>query len=180
MAQRGGRRRRSIDRGAAGVSIPGGRWGRRRVRVEECAATLRAEIVYDQMIREGSAFAPGSRATLSWTPHKDGFDWTIEAEVVRNAVWRRGRVFLRCRQCRQRATRLYVPVVSAEPRCRRCWGLSYVSRSWAYKACGIFAYLGPLAYVTTYERRRERRRQSRLRFAQRRLISAQPIPPERS
>jgi hypothetical protein len=71
------------------VSVSSGRRGPRRARVEQCV-TLAAELVYHQMVRDGSAFGPGSRATLTWTPNGSKLSCTIEAEVVANAVWRRG------------------------------------------------------------------------------------------
>jgi len=148
-----------------------GRWGRRRARVSQCAAILAAELVYDRMVCDGSTFGPGSQAMLSWTPQPgSGQSWDIRAELLPNAVWRRGRLFLRCPHCEQRATRLYVPIAALEPRCRRCWGLSYESQSWSYKATGAFAFLGPLAYATTLERKKERKRASRDRYDARRAL----------
>lgn len=168
MGRRGGRRRRYIKPGDVPVWVASGRWGPRRARVEECQA-LAAELVYHQMVCNGSTFGPGARATLTWTPNGSAVSWTVEVEIVANAVWRRGRLFLRCRHCRRRATRLYVPVADVEPRCRRCWGLSYETRSWSYKATGLLAALGPLAYVTTDARREKRREAARARYAVRRL-----------
>ena len=166
MARRGGYRlRRYVVPADVPAWISSGRWGPRRVRVERCV-TLRAELVYGQMICEGAHFAPGARATLSWKPH-GGIEtsWEITVEVLPNAVWRRGRLFLRCRHCDIRATRLYVPVEGLEPRCRRCWGLSYESQSWSYKASGFLGGLfGPVAYLTTSERRKERQRAARARY----------------
>jgi hypothetical protein len=49
-------------------------------------------------------------------------------EVRQNAVWRRGRVFLRCPRCQRCCTRLYLPLETLWLACRRCWGLTYVSR----------------------------------------------------
>ena len=111
---------------------------------------------------------------LSWTPQTDaGPSWDITAEVVANAVWRRGRLFFRCGPCQRRATRLYVPVVGLEPRCRRCWGLSYSSQSWSYKPTGVLGPLfGPVAYATTLRRRTQRQQASRDRYAARRAFLA--------
>jgi hypothetical protein len=145
-----------------------GRWGRRRARVHQCAAILGAELVYDKLLREGAPVAPGWCAELEWQPDGSGASWSVKAEVLPNAVWRHGRLFFQCSACRRRATRLFVPVVGDEPRCRRCWGLNYESQSWSYKATGAFAFLGPLAYERTDERRRERRRASRARYDARR------------
>ena len=105
-----------------------GRWGPRRVHVGQCAAILPAELVYERLICDRESFGPGSVLALSWAPEgASGRRWTLEAEILSNAVWRRGRLFFRCPRCERRATRLYVPVVGLEPRCRRCWGLNYES-----------------------------------------------------
>jgi hypothetical protein len=126
MRRRGGRRRRYIVPGEVPVWVSSGRWGPRRARVEQCVAVLPAELVYERLICEGSKVGPGWRSTLTWTPDVDtGTSWEIGAEVSANAVWRRGRLFLRCPQCEQRATRLYVPIAELQPRCRRCWGLMW-------------------------------------------------------
>lgn len=114
-----------------------------------CAAILAAELVYDKLLREGATLAPDWRAVLAWKPDRSDASWDIEAEVLANAVWRRGRLFFRCARCGRRATRLNVPVVGLEPRWWRCWGLSYESQSWSYKATGFLAALGPVAYATT-------------------------------
>lgn len=104
----------------------------RRARGEQCAS-LPAETVYHRMVCSGAAFGPGARQTLTWTPHpkESTSSWSVVAEVSANAVWRRGRLFFRCDRCGNRATRLYVPNIGREPRCRRCWGLSYRSQSWS-------------------------------------------------
>ena len=149
------RRRRYVNPDEVPNWVPGGRWGPRRARVEQCLA-LRAELVCHQALCEGEPLQPGSRLTLIWRPSESD-SWEIEAEPISNAVWRNGRLFLRCPGCGLRATRLYVPLRGLEPRCRRCWGLSCASRSWSYKAVGWFAFLGPIAYATTEERRRRRR-----------------------
>jgi hypothetical protein len=168
--RRGGRRaRRYIVPGVVPVWVSTGRWGPRRARVEQCV-TLRAELVYDQMIRDKETFGPGSRATLTWTPYRSDKPWDIRAEILANSVWRCGRIFLRCPRCERRATRLYVPVVNVEPRCRRCWGLSYESQSWSYRPRAHFfgRLFGPVAYSTTIARRRERREAARTRQRARR------------
>lgn len=131
--------------------------------------TLAAEMVYEKPICEGRAFGPGWRAGGTWKPHKDSErSWEIKMEVLANAVWRRGRLFLRCPHCERRAARLYVPVVNLEPRCRRCWGLSYESQAWSYKATGYLRFLGSVAYVTTSVRREQRQLSARERYAARR------------
>jgi hypothetical protein len=161
------RTRRYIVPGQVPVWIGGGRWGPRRVRTHECAAILRAETAYDLAYDSADA-APGRKAVVRWSVF--GRDCDIRAELVPNAIWRCGRLFLRCPHCGARATRLYMPRQSSEPRCRMCWGLSYASRSWSYKPTGIFgAILGPVAYATTMTRRDERRLAARARQKARRL-----------
>ena len=169
MAHRGGRRRRYVIPGEVPAWISSGRWGPRRARVEQCAR-ITAELVYAKLVCDGKSFGPGWRATLSWSPNgTDGHSWDVDAEVVANAVWRRGRLFFRCRHCARRATRLYVPVGGLEPRCRRCWGLNYESQSWSYKPTGILgAVFGPVAYATTAARRLERRAAAAIRYQARR------------
>jgi hypothetical protein len=169
--KRGGRRPRAVALSEMLVSSRG-RWGPRRARVEQCAATLAAELVYGRLVCDGPPFGPGRRGTLSWTPRAgSGQSWDITAEVLPNAVWRRGRLFFRCPHCERRATRLYVPVFGLEPRCRRCWGLGYVSQSWSYKPIGMLGrLLGPIAHATTDARRQARRRAARLRYDARRAF----------
>jgi hypothetical protein len=171
MAGRGGRRpRRYVIGDQVPVWVSSGRWGPRRVRVEQCV-TLTAEIVYHQALCAREPIGPGSRLTLTWRPHDSSFSWQIDAEVIPNAVWRCGRLFLRCCGCRSRATRLYVPLAGLEPRCRRCWGLSYESQSWSYHGGWLAGVLGPIAHATTFERRRERQEASRQRYTVRRSLT---------
>ncbi len=166
MARRGGRRPRRIVPGEVAAWVSSGRWGPKRARVEQCVAILTAEQVYDRLLRDGEPLSPGWIGGVGWTPNatKDR-QWEIEAEVRPNAVWRAGRLFLRCPRCSRRATRVYIPAVTADPRCRRCWGLNYSSQSWSYKPTGVFGrLLGPLAYATTFERRTQRKAASVARW----------------
>lgn len=168
MTRRGGRRRRYITpvRDAA-VWVSSGRWGPRRARVESCAVVHRAEVIYDDLIRRGDGFGPGWTGSMTVTVGGRR-EWTIGFELIANAVWRRGRLFLQCPWCKRRATRIYHPTPDCAPRCRRCWGLSYASRSWSYKAGGVSAMLGSTASWTTVHRREERARESRARYERRR------------
>lgn len=170
MARRGGWRPRNYVVPGEVPVCAAGRWGPRRAHVGESAAILAAELVYHQLICDGSRFGPGARARLTWTPDAASTtSWDIEVEVVPHAVWRRGRLFLRCPACQQRATRLYVPIAGYEPRCRRCWGLNYASQSWSYKPVSLCGQvLSSVAYVTTAVRRDERRQAARTRYAARR------------
>ena len=182
VARRGGYRgRRCVVPGQAPVWVPSGRWGPRRARVEECQAILRAESIYDTIVRSGDYFGPGSRGFLTWQPHTESLGksspvWNLTFDVLANAVWRRGRLFLQCPHCARRATRLYVPIANLQPRCRRCWGLNYALQSWSYKPTGFLGgLLGPLAYATTFERRKKRREASKARYeARRQFLSPQP------
>jgi hypothetical protein len=70
------------------------------------------------------------------------------------------------------ATRMYVPVVGHPPACRRCFGLSYESRTANYKATGLAADWGPMAYQTTNARRDERHQAARARCELRRPFLA--------
>ena len=171
MGRRGDRRpRKCVVPGEVPGWVSGARWGPRRARVGDCPATLAAELVYGQLVCDGMTFAPGWRATLLWTPHGHaGPSWPIRAEVLPNAVWRRGRLFLRCPGCEQRATRLYVPVVGLDPRCRRCWGLSYESQSWSYKGTWDRLPCSPASAATILKRERQRQA-ARARYSARRAI----------
>ena len=175
--RRGGRRPRRVGREDAPVWCPGGRWGPRRTRVTECWAVLRAEEVYTAMLLDdASRVRPGARGATTYTV--EGREFTASWEVRQNAVWRRGRVFLRCPRCDTRCTRLYLPLRDSWLACRRCWGLTYTSRTRQnYKTSlvgrGQFARMfgtsqRDWAFLTTYEKRRERRAASRERWVKRR------------
>jgi hypothetical protein len=126
-----------------------------------------AELTYLQAEQERVALKPGWRATVRvQIPNEDSkfvSPWSLKVEVLANPIWRRGRLFYRCPACGRRATRLYVPFSGLQPRCRRCWGLSYESQSWSYEG-------GPVAYVTTLCRREERHRAARARYDARRAF----------
>src|SRR5262245_50053197 len=150
---RGGYRRRYVLPAEVPVWVRTGRWGPRRARVEQCA-TLAAEFVYDKLILEGQSFGPGWRATLSWVPQSNaGPDWDVLVEVLPNAVWRRGRLFLRCPHCERRTTRVYVPIEGLRVSSRvagSVGGLVTPAKSWCYKPIGLFGkLLGPIAPCTT-------------------------------
>lgn len=121
-------RRRSISPYDAGVWVPSGRWGPRRVRTTECWGVLRAEACYGALLdRRGFVFGPGTHGVAHWKLRRRRVKATF---VVReNAVWRLGRVFFECPECRQRVTRLYAPLEASPLACRRCWGLTYDSRT---------------------------------------------------
>src|SRR5262245_10924647 len=112
----------------ASVYCPGGRWGPRRTRVTECWAILPAEDLYTALLqRNAKAVGPGARGTVSYKP--EGREVTASWEIRQNAVWRAGRVFLICPRCGRRCTRLYLPGPDSWLACRRCWGLTYSSRT---------------------------------------------------
>ena len=80
------------------------------------------------LLKDGTRpIAPGGRGTAIYSlgARQLSAAWTIRA----NAVWRRGRVFLTCDHCNRNSTRLYVPTRDSWLACRRCWGLTYTSRT---------------------------------------------------
>lgn len=140
-----------------------GRFGRRRVRVNQCWLILRAEETYDSLPRDVS------KDRHTFTVSAEGWRSTVTAELRPNLIWRRGRLFYRCAHCGNRATRLYVPIRGLDLRCRSCWGLSYESRSWSYH--GFMGWANALCKETTQARRAERtksRLQTRRRKSSRR------------
>jgi len=173
--RRGGRRRQWITTADAAVSCPDGRWGRRRTRVTECWAVLRAEDVYTSMLRGPEPVAAGSHGNLTWAP--GGRSFTADFEIRENRLWRHGRVFLRCSRCSRLATRLYLPTDTAWLACRQCWGLTYPSRThnnYRDGGGGLLACLGAshriMAQMQTESERDRRREASIERWAERRDI----------
>jgi hypothetical protein len=175
--RRGGRRKRWISCGDAAVYCTGGRWGPRRTRVSECSFVLRSEDLYTALLRSNAAAVkPGALGTLTY--HFSGRTVSASWEVRQNAVWRRGRVFLGCPRCSQRCTRLYMPLPTSWLACRRCWGLTYNSRTLQnYKDSlwgrGMFARMfgtsqRDWAYQTTDDHCESRRNASLERWAARR------------
>jgi hypothetical protein len=116
------------------------------VRVTQCWALCTAEAVYTELLRGGiDNRREGACGSVNWSP--PGRSVTVEWELRANAVWRFGRLFLRCPRCERRATRIYLPTPEAWPACRRCWGLTYESRqlrnyhgdsSWAWAGWAAF------------------------------------------
>jgi hypothetical protein len=135
----------------AGVWISSGRWGPKRVRVTQCWAVLRAEDVYTGLLRTASGRTqPGERGEVAWSPDGKREPVSVSWELQANAVWRFGRLFLRCPRCQRRATRVYVPTEHAFAACRRCWGLTYESRQERSYKPGRSRWgliLSPLAYA---------------------------------
>lgn len=113
------------------VQVDDGRWGPRHVRTSECHHVVTAEGLYGSLRRDPRARA-GAVATMRVSvPQSAGPArvWAVAVELVANRIWRAGRAFLRCPGCDQRVARLYVPVEDLQPRCRRCWALTYESRA---------------------------------------------------
>jgi len=144
-----------------------GRWGVRRVRVSECRV-IRAESLYDQMLRGGRPPTPGARGEAVQGPYR------VSWESVENRVWAFGRLFLRCRRCGNRATRLYAPTPTCEPECRECWGLTYETRTrgnYKRRGNGLLRAIGLTSrdwtMMDTEERRAEARKEARVRYAER-------------
>jgi hypothetical protein len=173
--RRGGRRRRYVIPHEVKAWCPG-RWGPRRVRVTECAHTIKAEDIYTEMLREGLDMKPGLSGRLRVT-RQDGVELQFNATVVNNAVWRRGRVFLICPCCSGRCTRLYMPRLDSLLACRQCWGLTYESRQHAnYKDsgprwAGVFGTHRELAMFQTCGARDRRKYAALTRWAERRALS---------
>ncbi len=172
-----GARRRWIRRDEAAVSCPSGRWGRRRTRTAECWARLSAEDCYTALLRDdAAAVRPGASGEFSGSLSGRKFSATFE--IRDNAVWRQGRIFLRCSLCGGRCTRLYMPLPDSWLACRRCWGLTYSSRTLQnYKDSlfgrGAFARMLAVsqrdwALLATHEKRKLRRNRSRENWAKRR------------
>lgn len=158
------------------MSCPDGRWGRRRVRDTECEYMIRAEDVYTQLLVQRQMLKPGWTASLALTC-PGGRNVTFWTEVVANAVWRCGRVFLRCPWCGGRCTRLYQPTSDAEIACRTCWGLTCESRTRRnYKdrsPCGPFGWFmthRSLAYSEAEFARQKRRTAAGERATERRAL----------
>jgi hypothetical protein len=136
---------------------------------------VKAEDTYTALLTEFPLLSPGAHGTLSWAvegrTHFAG--WQVRA----NAVWRCGRVFLTCPRCGRRCTRLYLPLPESWLACRRCWGLTYSSRTLLnYKDSpwgrGMFSsILGTTqrdwAFETTAENRSTRSAKSQERWAKR-------------
>jgi hypothetical protein len=170
---RGGARRRYVNRENTPVTCAG-RWGPKRVRVTQCWAVLAAEDLYTALMRDNlTRMRPGCHGSLKWTlPGKSLFlDWELRA----NAVWRFGRLFLRCPRCNRLATRIYVPTEESWAACRRCWGLTYESRQHGNYKRGAFEQaiaLGSFSlgqWLTLIERER-RAEAAAQRYAERRKI----------
>jgi hypothetical protein len=170
VVRRGGyRTRRHVVPGEVPVWCLGGRWGPRRVRVEQCLF-LRAEDVYHRLILQRMWLRPGRRGTAHLVaPNSPSGGWPAAFEVRRHPIWRQGRVFFRCAACGRLATRVYLPPGASELRCRRCWGLNYESQKWSYRG----DRWARLPYYSPTERRREERRaEAKLRYARRRRYPA--------
>lgn len=109
-----------------------------------------------------------SRAFPSASGEVSLLDSRVRWEVRKNAIWRFGRVFLRCSQCSRRVTRLYLPTRGSWLACRTCWGLSYASRQNSYRRTGWSAVLGTIGECQTALAREQRREASRGRQCSRR------------
>ena len=144
-----------------------GRFGRRRIRVNQCWLTLKAEESYDSAVRLRQEI--GERRTFNVSCGSQ--EWRVETQLLPNRIWRHGRMFFVCQQCRNRATRLYVPSQGLDMRCRSCWGLSYESRSWSYHP-GFMGWSRDVCLATTESRREERKARSRIRQNARSVVSA--------
>jgi len=169
--------RRSVVPGIVPVWVETGRWGPRHVRVNECAAIFRAERIYAQLMLAGRNIRPGYGAIIAVKPFANSVvEWHLKVEVVANAVWRRGRMFIVCRRCRRRAARLYIPTPQREPRCRRCWCLSYESQSWSYRPKRVGSLVAVVPRLITDGHRTARTQAAKRRYRERRAALA-ALPP---
>lgn len=174
--KRGGARRRFVAREDCLVSIPTGRWGRKRVRVTRADAILKAEDLYTDLLRRDPAsVVPGASGSVPW--EAAGGRFGTDYEIRENAVWRFGRVFLRCAVCGRLATRIYWFRGGVSPACRRCWGLTYESRqerNYKGSRVGFLATLGMdrrgLSQWYTETSREARKELSLRRYAERRAL----------
>ena len=99
---------------------------------DECVAVLEAHDAYADVrdVRRRPVVAVVELATL------EGRIWRAQVplEWVKQPIWAKwGRLYFRCSGCRVRCSRLYVPAVGDEPRCRRCWNVAYLSQSYSYR-----------------------------------------------
>ena len=134
---------------------------------------LTSEQLYTQLLRDGVRHVrPGRRGDAKWTVGTSVL-W-VAFELRANAVWKFGRVFLRCPTCCRLVTRIYVPTTAAPAQCRLCWGLTYESRQRNYKDSGLFAIAGLtlrwFAQSETLREREGRAEAARERYAERRAI----------
>jgi hypothetical protein len=130
--------------------------------------------VYTLLLADDAArMRPGARGTSAYTA--EGREFSFGWEARQNAVWRRGRVFLRCPRCYRRCTRLYVPAEEFWLACRRCWGLTYPSRTlqnykdslWGRDPIARMLGTSQWALQMTHDNRKERLERSRERWAER-------------
>jgi hypothetical protein len=165
----------ALRRANAPVSCAG-RWGRRRARVTECWAVLRAEDCYTAMLRDNAPrVKPGAKGSVQWS--FPGRSLEASWEIRPNAVWRRGRIFLLCRSCARLCTRLYLPLEDSSLACRRCWGLTYSSQTLANYKESLYGRevwarrwatsQRQWALLATREKRKERLTRCRERWATR-------------
>jgi hypothetical protein len=143
-----------------------------------CEWTVRREVnVYTSLLRGPEPV--GGHGEVTWTPGgRAGGRSRPISRFARTACGGMGRVFLRWSRCSHLATRLYVPTATSWAACRRCWGLTYQSRTQNnYKDGGGGwrpAYLGGshrfMAHRQTESERERRREASSARWAERRDI----------
>lgn len=128
---RGGYRPR-LPEGELPISVSSGRWGRRRLRTDECWREVCAEDVHTELLRLGRMATFHGPEPISLTV--GGVRMVVMVEILR------GRVLLRCRRCGRHRTRLYCPSAD-DPDfrgCRTCLGLTYESRTlFNYKPGGL-------------------------------------------
>ena len=138
---------------------------------------MAAEEVYTHLLRTGRLPQPGGVVDSVFLA--DGRPYTVRVVVLKNAVWRAGRVFLVCPRCEGRCTRPYLPPIDAAPLwCRRCWGLGYDSQQANYRRgptptglkLGVWLEHCEFALMATANRREARGAAAEKRRRQRRPL----------
>jgi len=163
--------RRFVIPGEVQAWVADGRWGPRHLRVEEVAATLRAEDLYDVLLR-GRVAASAAGGESFWCV--GGRPLTLRWLRRSNRIWR-GRVFLACPACDRPAARLYLVTPSAAAACRGCLGLSYQSQVRNYR--DDVGLLRPLASARDFAKREtELKRQTARRAARERQARRTVMP----
>jgi len=116
---------------------------RRKRRVSECFAVVRAEDSYKTL--QGAK--PLYRELQARVRFPDA-SRRIRAELRSHPIWRHGRLFYRCSRCGRRCTRLYVPCPGDQVACRICHRLTYFTQQAHNYKLPAFFVRDYLAFVT--------------------------------
>lgn len=132
---------------------------------------MKAEDVYDRRLRDLRPYV-GTVGELCWWVAGRPLNllWVLRS----NRLWRGGRVFLLCPDCRRPAARLYLVTADMpSPACRTCLSLAYESQTRNYRDdAGLLRAVGlscrEFAKHETELKRQAARRVARERAARRR------------